>query len=289
MGVSVIITTKDRPDFLFRAIDSVAKQSVKPLEIIVIDDCSSVKIDEAVVSEYIDKLKSLDIYFHYHYNNVGMGGNYSRNLGAEKSKNNILMFLDDDDYWLEDKIKTQVACIDDQHELVYTGKQFVYSNDLDHVYRKSKENTRCNSLWKGNYIGTTSGVAITKVVFVKAGGFDENLKSLQDYDLWVRILQLTKAKWDLSHNILYTVHKSTGKQISSDPTKHIDSVSRIREKYSNIIHGLDDDEKMIFESRMYHLIARAYRKNNDLIFVKFLFKSMICKPSLRTLSLFFKY
>ncbi|HHO7684765.1 TPA: glycosyltransferase, partial [Proteus mirabilis] len=128
------------------------------------------------------------------------GSNYSRNLGAEKSTGNILMFLDDDDFWLENKIKVQLELLKKGYDFVYSGKNFVSSTNLKKTIRKSKESHKINNIWHGNYLGTTSSIAIKKHIFIKAGKFDELLESLQDYDLWIRVLKITPAIWDGKHN-----------------------------------------------------------------------------------------
>ena len=52
------------------------------------------------------------------------GGNYARNKGILASKGKYCAFLDDDDYWLPEKIEKQIALIKEQGcELVYCGRK----------------------------------------------------------------------------------------------------------------------------------------------------------------------
>lgn len=279
MRVSVIITTQNRPFFLKRAIYSILSQSILPYELIVIDDNSDKKFSA-------DDINFKGINFIYHYNPRKMGGNYSRNLGVEKSSGDILMFLDDDDIWLKNKISDQLPLFETGNEFVYSGKNFVSSTNLEKVFRKSKESSN-NNIWHGNYPGTTSSVAITRKTFLKAGKFDEKLQSLQDYDLWIRVIKITPAIWDEKYNINYTVHKNKNTQISTNTEKHLNSVKRIQKKYNNELKCLDKKSYSIFQSRMNHVIARSYRRNNNFLFFKYWIKSLAYKPSIRTLSLLF--
>ncbi|HBC7483798.1 TPA: glycosyltransferase family 2 protein, partial [Proteus mirabilis] len=82
MRVSVIITTRNRPFFLKRAINSVLTQSILPYELIIIDDNSDNKFRA-------DNINFKGVKFIYHYNSKKMGGNYSRNLGVKKSSGDI--------------------------------------------------------------------------------------------------------------------------------------------------------------------------------------------------------
>lgn len=278
--VSVIITTQNRVAFLKRAIKSVLLQTILPNEIIIVDDNSNIKLD--IKDLYTDK----KVNFYYYYNQEKKGSNYSRNFGVEKSRGNILMFLDDDDFWLENKIEDQLKLLKNGSNFIYSGKKFVLSTDLKHTIRKSKESHINNNIWHGNYPGTTSSIAITRKAFLEAGGFDEKLQSLQDYDLWIRVLKNTPATWDGKYNIIYTIHKNK-QQISTDTNKHLKSIERIQKKYQSDINTLDKKSYNIFHSRINHVIARSYRKNRDFLFFKYWMKSLIYKPSIRTLSLLF--
>ncbi|MCL8608219.1 glycosyltransferase family 2 protein [Proteus mirabilis] len=286
-SVSVVVTTKNRKLFLIRAISSIINQSLPPIEIIIIDDNS--EINEKISITELTPLKNINnISIVIEYNTKSMGGNYSRNKGVELSVGNIIMFLDDDDYWLPDKIKDQINVFKSNSNigLVYTGKNFVYSNNLDSIIRKSKENiNNKNNIWKGNFPGSTSGVAVTRKCFEIANKFDENLNSLQDYDLWIRIIKITKVTWDKKYNLIYTIHNSHNLQISSDVNKHINSINYLKMKYSDEISNLDLKTKRIFLSRMEHIVARAYRRNNDFRFLKYYIKSLFLYPSIRTLIL----
>lgn len=290
-NVAVIITTKNRADYLDRAFNSVINQSVPPDEIIIVDDFSDIRLGNDTLRQYNDSSLNVGAKFKYHFNESACGGNFSRNLGVKLSvslsKSEIIMFLDDDDAWEPNKVEIQLGLFENGNSFVYTGKKFVSSDDLTKVNRKSVESESDKNIWLGNYIGSTSGVALKKELFFSAGMFDENLQSLQDFDLWIRCLKLTPAVWDGAHSLIYTVHKSNNRQVSSNVNKHLQSIDTIFNKYALEINDLTGKQRKIFESRMFHVVARAYRRNNDFRFLKYFFKSIFLKPSIRTLSLIF--
>lgn len=259
---SVIITTQNRKTFLLRAINSVKLQTIQPEELIVIDDHSTTKLNAEELESISEALKP--VAFTYIFNEKVMGGNYSRNLGVELSKCNIIMFLDDDDYWNNTKVENQLSYFSEEIGLVYTGKKFVSSAKLNTVLRLSKQSTIENSIWSGNFIGSTSGVAIKRNIFELAGKFDEKLNSLQDYDLWIRVSSITKTVWDRDFNLFYTIHEQKGAQISSNVLKHKESINYIKTKYQKQIDELGYIQKRMLLSRLEYLIARAYRKNRRL-------------------------
>ncbi|TGE79852.1 glycosyltransferase family 2 protein [Pseudoalteromonas sp. KS88] len=288
MESAVIITTKDRVEFLVRAVNSVFSQSLLPEELIVIDDNSDKELPQNILSAFQQSALQKGVAFTYIYNSEPKGGNYSRNLGVRSSSSELIHFLDDDDLWLKDKVKEQVKIFTENTRigLVYTGKQFVNSANLDRVIRKSKNSNRENSIWKGNYIGSTSGVALKRAIFEKVDGFDPLLKSMQDFDLWVRVLKVSDALWDCQHNLVYTVHASNNKQITSNVDKHKDTIAYLREKYREEINSLPKDVQKVYLSRLEHVIARAYRTQGSFKFIKYALKSLQLHFSLRTLALF---
>jgi glycosyltransferase involved in cell wall biosynthesis len=105
--ISVIIITKDRPDFFRRALDSVLNQSVLPAEIIVVEDVSNGTTN--VQQDCIDASKTLSVEYHQvfypqvdefsfskSFGNGQTRAAKSRNLAASFAKYPLLAFLDDD-------------------------------------------------------------------------------------------------------------------------------------------------------------------------------------------------
>ena len=85
--ISVIIPTLNRCEFLKRALHSVLKQTLKPREIIVVDNGSTDKTFEMISSSFpnVKYLKQ-----------TKKGVSASRNKGILNSKSNWLAFLDSD-------------------------------------------------------------------------------------------------------------------------------------------------------------------------------------------------
>ena len=97
MKISIIIPTYNRAKFLLEAVNSVFNQTVKPFEIIVIDDGSNDNTKEV--------LENLDVKYIYQKNR---GVSSARNRGVKEAKGDWICFLDSDDIWLEDKLKEQI-------------------------------------------------------------------------------------------------------------------------------------------------------------------------------------
>ncbi len=180
---SIIIPTYNRVTLLTRAIDSVLEQTLNDFELIVVDDHST-DDTESVVNR-IDDSRVL-----YLVNQRTKGSAGARNTGVAKAKAEWIAFLDDDDYWLPEKLEKQYRKIKEANGelgLVYT----LFSELKDGVLIKRKgkiiEGWIFWDLLFNNYIGTASCVAIRKAAIERVDGFDEHFPSKVDTDLYIRI------------------------------------------------------------------------------------------------------
>ena len=101
--ITVIITTyKSTQNIIERSIKSVLNQSVSPFEIIVVDDNDKNEFRNTsliIENKYKDRIIFL-------YNEENKGANYSRNRGILSSHGDYIAFLDADDEWDCEYIKT---------------------------------------------------------------------------------------------------------------------------------------------------------------------------------------
>ncbi len=89
--VSIIVRTKDRPKLLKRALESIAAQTYRPIEAIVVND-GGCELD-------IEELKSIlgDVSLNYVRLEKNTGRAHAGNVGIENAKGEYIGFLDDDD------------------------------------------------------------------------------------------------------------------------------------------------------------------------------------------------
>lgn len=89
MRYSVIIPVYNRPDEVDELLGSLAVQTFRDFEVIIVEDGSSVPC-EGVVGDYRDRM---DIHYYYKPNS---GPGQTRNYGAERSRGEYLLILDSD-------------------------------------------------------------------------------------------------------------------------------------------------------------------------------------------------
>jgi len=200
--ISVVIPTYNSARYLPATLQSVLAQTVRDLEIIVVDD-GSTDGTEAVVQE----LKSEKIVYIKQANSGGPSR--PRNMGIRAARGKYISIFDSDDLMLPHKLSESVAFLEDHPNLGFVFTNFVVCNDegedfagtfLDtyagfwNLPKTVVGTTRCivtgcaayENLFSENYIGT-SGVVVPKAVFMTVGEFDETLAGPEDRDMWFRI------------------------------------------------------------------------------------------------------
>lgn len=283
LKISVVIPTYNRPNELKQAVESVFSQSVLPEEIIIVNDGNS--------SNILDEMSRYKLVKVLH-NKKSMGGNFSRNRGAKEAKGDILMFLDDDDTWERNKIKDQIKVFAQDYrgvDLVFSGRIVVYDDERNKTVYKIDPTVPPKNVYreilKGNFIGTTSSVAIKRDLFWRIGGFDESLPAMQDYDLWIRTCKVGKIKSDGKYNVRYTISRNRSvNRISNSGTNQITASNIILKKYrEDYIKEKVSLRKR--KGRLYFYIAKSIREKSLSRSLRWIIKSFISYPSLKPLYL----
>ncbi len=183
--VSVVIPTYNRAASLVEAIDSVLAQTYPEMEIIVVDDGSTDDTRKIIPQRYPQVR-----YFHQENNGVSR----ARNLGIREARGEFIAFLDSDDLWLSDKTEKQVACFNQYPDvgLVYTDLDVYDSTGSQPVLgmRSSKAEFSTGDMVVNlftRFSPITSTVMMRKAVFETVGYFDEELKAVNDDNLWIRV------------------------------------------------------------------------------------------------------
>lgn len=184
-GVSVIIPTYNRADLLRKSIESVQNQTYEEWEIIIVDDCST-DGTEQVVKEFGDYR------IRYIRNEKNLGAGASRNRGGELARYEYIAFQDSDDVWRCGKLEKQMQYMmnHSEYDMVYCSFLKHYSNGGSLVVPNNqigeREGDMYATLLVNNVIGTPT-VLIRRNVFLECGGFDTELKAIEDWDLAVRV------------------------------------------------------------------------------------------------------
>ena len=229
--VSVIVPAYDVTDFICEALDSVLAQTFTEYEIIVVNDgCPDTEALERALAPYISRIIYLK------QENSGVGA--ARNTGIKAARGSLLAFLDADDTWLPNYLEIQVARIqaDPTIDVLYpnvvmfegsseTGEEFMTicpsNGDVTFERLVSQE---CN----------VSNCSIARrETIIRAGLFDESLRSVEDFDLWLRIIKL-EGRIAYHRDVLARYRRRPG-SLTADPIRLSENVIRVLKKVKEMM------------------------------------------------------
>jgi GT2 family glycosyltransferase len=205
-AVSVIIPTHDRWPLVGEAIESVLAQSYRQFEIIVIDDGSTDGTAEKL-AEFGSHLRLI--------RQPQKGVSAARNRGVTVARGRYLAFLDSDDLWLPEKLKIQTAFMENHAGIQICQTDEMWIRRGLRVNPKLKHQKPSGDVFRRSLelcLVSPSAVMMTRELFNRVGGFDENLPVCEDYDLWLRIG--TKYSIPLISNALTIKRGGHGDQLS---------------------------------------------------------------------------
>lgn len=186
--VSIIIPAFQAARFIRRALESVRAQSHAEWEIVVIEDGSD-DGTALIVREYAATVTQP---VRYENNGANLGVSTSRNRAMSLACGDFIAFLDADDWWTPEHLATGLQTLEAGADFCCSGF-YLYDEPSQQVTGTVVpeavlfENPMV-SLFKSNFIQTSSLVIVRREVARQCGGFDADLKVGEDCDYWISIL-----------------------------------------------------------------------------------------------------
>lgn len=198
--VSIIIPTYNHGRFILEAIESIWAQRYPAVEIVVIDDGS--------VDDTANILKEIKNIKYIYQQNQGLAA--ARNTGIKHCNGTYLMFLDADDWLLEDAIWTNIRLIKENYSFAFVSgghkKIFVDINKVsDEVWEINEDHYL--HLLQANYVGMHATVMYSRWIFDEYQ-YDINFKACEDYDLYLRIARKHPVAHHTKMIAAYRIHQS---------------------------------------------------------------------------------
>ena len=229
--ISVVIPAYNAEKTIIGCLESLAKQSCPPKEIIVVDDGSTDRTDELLQSWKTNPIRVIK--------QANAGAPVARNKGAKHASGEWLLFLDADIVMDPDMLQTLYRLTKTKNQIDFIYSRFYFgwkkfpSFQFDPILLK-----------KMNYIHTSS--LIRKKAFP---GFDESLKRHQDWDLWLTMTD-QGSKGILCEKYLYRIQ----------PQKF-----RISTWIPSFLYKLPFASKLFAPVKAYEDTAMIVRKKHNLI------------------------
>lgn len=265
MRISVVIPAYNAEPFMRRCLQSVFAQTLKPHEVIVMDDGSTDKT-AALAAELGARVLS----------GPNRGPSFARNEAMRAASGEWIALLDADDLWAPNKLECQTAIIRPETLLVYTGVQTFDDAGLrDTVFaidpaRVKKMLRYCNPI-------VPSATLIRRDDVLRIGGFREGLAACEDWEMWMRLKNM--GCFDAVREPLtsYYIHSAS---LSANPETMLAGLSKIMN--SALLADLQGIKRRIWRQRSLAtqlasagLIARENGLTTEL---SYMFQSLLAWP-----------
>jgi len=187
-SLSIVVPAWNSARHIGAALDSLIRQSRTDFEVIVVDD-GSTDDTAAVVAAMAATVgpRGPAIRLHRQSN---AGASAARNMGISIARADLVGFLDADDCWSPEKVRTHVALMQARPEIDLSFSGFCIITDEGRatleLYRPEEGILPLPRLMERNIIHTSTVITRTSALDV-TGGFDPAKITYEDFDLWLRI------------------------------------------------------------------------------------------------------
>jgi glycosyltransferase involved in cell wall biosynthesis len=234
--ITIILPTYNGGKYIKKAIESVLSQSFLDWELLIIDDGSSDNTQE-IVQDFIYKNKRIS----YFKNEVNLGIQKSLNKGLKEAMGEYIARIDDDDEWTDkNKLKKQVEFLDNNPGYVLVGTGAVVVNEdgkeiIRYLLPETDQEIRNRLLIKNCFIH--SSVLFRKETVLKFNGYSEgeDVKYLEDYDLWFKLGTVGKLanlqEWSI--NFMMREGSTSSKNKIDQLRKNLLLIKKYKSNYPN--------------------------------------------------------
>jgi len=187
--ISIIITTKNREQYIKRAIDSVLNQTYQNIELVIMDGGSTDNTQKVIRPYLVDQRVN---YVYKEDKNASQG----LNNGIKISKGKYIAILDDDDFWCdEEKLAKQVQFLESHSDhVLVSGGSIAIDGEGKECYRVLPPETdeEIKKLMLVDCVFPHGATVFRKDAWKKAGGYNEKMNLSWDWELWLRMGTLGK-------------------------------------------------------------------------------------------------
>jgi glycosyltransferase involved in cell wall biosynthesis len=226
--VSVVVSHYDRQALLVEALESIAAQTYRDFESIVVNDHGA---DSAAIAERFGA--------RYDYRDRNRGVAATRNRGVELARGELIAYLDDDDLWTPDHLEGLVGALD---AAAPSGAALAYGDA--EVWRVEGGLVAARlplavpfdyaDLARDDFI-VPGATLHTRALYDEIGPFDESLFVSDDWDWLLRVANARGAKAFVRHpHIIVTVRIfGPGENLSADfSARRIEALKELERRHA---------------------------------------------------------
>ncbi len=274
--ISVICLCYNHKQFVIEALESILKQTYRPLQVLIADDAST-DGSKAQIDSFLEKIStgpSLTFEFVQNDKNLGNCQTFNKLLLVARGK--YLIDFSTDDVLLPTAIANHVHFFEQQPStvgMVYANAELIDENGhhLRYYYPQNQPDTKAQNLYAlalraGGLVCTVSSMFRTDLM-KELGGYDATL-AYEDYDFMLKMAQSSLLAYHHAVVIQYRQHPaSLSKQFYTTRSKQLlGSTLRVLEKHMAFCmqsgHQEDWAQSVLFHYRFAHYVGEDVLAHN---------------------------
>lgn len=191
MRISVVIPLFNKALYIGRALRSVLGQTFKDFEVVVVNDGSTDNGPDIARQINDPRIRIID------QNNAGVSA--ARNRGIKEAKAELIAFLDADDEWLPDKLRTQYEFLMSHRDCNWCAGNYYQFDDpggrdtesLNPAWRCNQPSSEITTvdapeIMANGFTLCSCTIMLRRDALNDIGLFDLTLRTAEDRDLWLR-------------------------------------------------------------------------------------------------------
>ncbi|HKF50792.1 MAG TPA: glycosyltransferase [Candidatus Acidoferrales bacterium] len=212
--ISVVMSVYNGQEYLPEAVDSILTQTFRDFEFIIIDDGSVDKTAE-ILTRYAERDSRIRIISH---ENKGRAA--SLNIGIEAAKSEYIARMDADDVALPERLQQQFDFLETQPQVGIVGGavELIKRNGsgVRRVQPPVSDSEIRTIMLQGNPMWHPA-ITMRRKVVIAAGGYRKQFLDADDYDLWLRMVELCQIANLGIYVLRYRIHAN---QVSVQNMRH---------------------------------------------------------------------
>ena len=231
-------------------------QSLQPHEIIIVDDASSDNSREIIngfKSRYPDKINTI-------FNEQNLGISKTRNIALKQCKEDIITFLDSDDYFSKDKLLSEYKILSSKKNLSVVYSNFNYitsSGEKIGAFSEESDKLVTGNIFRETFVrqyNASSGNNYIYEMYYKSCGesigfYDENIQIWEDWDFRIRMSK--KVQYGYCPYVNSTYRKLENGLHNSESELHYREQIKIYNKNKHLMSDLEDGDKRVIHNKVY--------------------------------------
>lgn len=274
--LSIVIPAFNVQRYIIQAIQSAINQTLRNLEIIVVDDGSTDSTGDLVNRFDDPRIR------YVRQSNRGLSA--ARNTGISLARSALIGFLDGDDTWKPQKADEHLQVMRKDRSLGITFSNSIYIDEYDNETGQALYSDKARpgllDMVQRNHVGNGSSPIIRKECFELAGLFDEELRSCEDWEMWVRILAATPYRAQLIPAEL-TCYRVNPLSLSQDFEAFTREADKAALKISRAFPWIPDRVVKEGQASSYRITAtKAMHAGNRRAAASLMYKALSLSPAL---------